>query len=324
MDYAYHRLAHSAPRYTWYKAILAGLIAVAIYVGLSIVIAVGFLVASLVFPTVFGGFFERLTSGALDLADPLTFLFTIGSVALLLPAIILARLTMGPRPIGLLSSVGGRLRWGWLRSLILPALAVYGVVFAISFLVIDPLTGGSPLTPQITAATGALVIFALLLTPLQATAEEFVFRGYLGQAVGGWLKHPAWAILLPVPLFAIGHDYDLWGLADVALFAIVAGWLTYRTGGLEAAIVAHVINNTVLFLLGAFSLVDLNAKGGSPAAILTTVVILAAYSALVLRKAKRVGLVTVRRIDAAPVDAAPVDAAPVAEVAAPTQPEPER
>ena len=107
-----------------------------------------------------------------------------------------------------------RLRWGWLRSLILPALAVYAVVFAVSFLLIDPLSGASPLAPKITDATWWLIIFAIVLTPLQATAEEFVFRGYLGQAVGGWLKHPAWAILLPVPLFAIGHNYDLWGLAE--------------------------------------------------------------------------------------------------------------
>lgn len=327
MDYAYHRLARSAPRYTWYRALLTGLVGGVIYIGLTVVFLIGLFIASVALPTVFGDFLTTLTTQKLNLADPLTFLFTIGSVALLLPAIVLARLILGPRPLGLLSSVAGRLRWRWLRSLILPALAIYAVVFALSFLVVGPLADGSTFAPKITGTTWLLLAFAILLTPLQATAEELVFRGYLGQAVGGWLKHPAWAILLPVPLFAIGHDYDLWGLADVALFAIVAGWLSYRTGGLEAAIVAHVINNTVLFGLGAFSLVDLNAKGGSPVAIVTTAAILAGYSALVLRQAKRVGLVTVRHIDDAPPADAPLDDSPlISDAAAPaalaTAPEP--
>ena len=89
----------------------------------------------------------------------------------------------------------------------------------------------------------------LLVVPLQAAAEEYVFRGYLQQAIGRWLRHPAFAILLPVPLFVLGHLYDPLGQAAVGLFAVVAGWLTWRTGGLEAAIALHVVNNLSAFLL---------------------------------------------------------------------------
>jgi hypothetical protein len=47
-------------------------------------------------------------------------------------------------------------------------------------------------------------VVILLLVPLQAAAEEYIFRGYLMQSIGRWLRHPAFAILLPVPLFVLG------------------------------------------------------------------------------------------------------------------------
>jgi hypothetical protein len=138
---------------------------------------------------------------------------------------------------------------------------------------------------------------AVLLVPLQATAEEFFFRGYLAQTIGGWLKHPLFAILLPVPLFTISHpQYDVWGLIDVSVFAVVAGWLVWRTGGLEASIVAHVVNNTVIFVIGAFGLVDVNSKTGGPIEVVISALTLALYGWLVLRAAKRFGLERVRVI----------------------------
>lgn len=294
MDFAFHRLARSWPKYAWWKPLLTALLGFIIYLGLSLAYATALIVLALAFPGLSGSFVDDLTTLSIDLADPLMFAFAIGSVALMLPSVILATLIMGPRPLGLLSSVAGRLRWRWLARCILPALVVYGVTFGLSFLVLDPLSGATPLSPVVTSTTWVLLALAVLITPLQATAEEYVFRGYLMQTVGGWLRHPAWAILLPVPLFAIGHDYDLWGLLDVAVFGAAAAWLTWRTGGLEAAIVAHVVNNTLLFVLGAFELVDVNASTGSPVALGITVVIMVTYSALVVRLAKRSSLQTTR------------------------------
>ncbi|MFP7761467.1 CPBP family intramembrane glutamic endopeptidase [Marisediminicola sp. LYQ85] len=299
MDYAYHRLARSWPKYRWWKSLVTGVIGVTFYVIMTFAIVIGFAVVAFVNPRAFDGFTSSMTTLDLDLSDPVTFTFAIGSIAVMLPALVFALLIMGPRPIGLVSSVAGRLRWGWLARCILPALAVYGVVFGASF-AIDPLLGGAPVSASVTSAGLLLLVLALVLVPLQATAEEYVFRGYLMQTIGGWLKHPAWAILLPVPLFAIGHDYDIWGLLDVSIFAVFAGWLTWRTGGLEAAIVAHVVNNTALFALGSFDLIDINAADGSPIGLGMTLVTMVGYSALVLWQAKKTGLQTVRTVEAAP------------------------
>ena len=292
--FPYHRLARYSPRYRWWRPLLVGVVGAVFYVVLSLLYLVPFAVLTFTAPAELAAFADVLNTGTIDMTDPTVFAFALGSIALMLPSLWLATLLLGSRPVGLLSSVATRLRWPWMLRCFGSALVVYTIVFGFAFLVLDPLSGVDPISPTVTASTALLVLLALVLTPLQATAEEYVFRGYLMQTVGGWLKHPAWAILLPVPLFAIGHDYDLWGLADVAVFAIAAGWLTWRTGGLEAAIAAHVVNNTLLFVLGAFGIVDLNAKGGSPSGIVMTVVTMAAYGAWVLWQAKRSSLATTR------------------------------
>lgn len=316
MQYAFHRLARSAPQYAWWKALVVAVLAFVFYIFMSVGYGVAVIAIGFIFTQSMDGFLEIVNTGTIDLSQPFGFALGVGSIVLLLPAIIFARLIMGPRPLGLLSSVTGRLRWRWLLRCTVPALAVFGLMFAFALFVLDPLTGGSTPVVTVGASTWLLVILALIITPLQATAEEYVFRGYLMQTVGGWLKHPAWAILLPVPLFAIGHQYDIWGLLDVSIFAIFAGWLTWRTGGLEAAIVAHIINNTALFIFGAFGLADLNATSGTPYGLLSTLAVMVGYSAIVVWQAKRVGLETTRFV--APVE--PVEFATPA-MAATTDPE---
>jgi membrane protease YdiL (CAAX protease family) len=309
--FAYHRLARSWDGYAWWKPLVTALIGAAIYLALSLLLGVVALALAFAFPDFFGDFLSKLTAFDVDLSDPLILAFALGSIALLLPSVILATLIMGPRPVGLLSSAAGHLRWRWLLRCLPLALAVYAVVFGLSFLVLDPALGAEPVRATVGPSTVALIVLALVLTPLQATAEEYVFRGFLGQTIGGWLRHPAWAILLPVPLFAIGHtQYDVWGILDVSIFAVFAGWLTWRTGGLEAAIAAHVVNNTILFVLGSLDLVDANADAGSLYSLLTTVVIMAAYSALVVWQARRIALPVSRAVHPVPLQpAAPQPAA---------------
>ncbi|GAA1345857.1 type II CAAX endopeptidase family protein [Arthrobacter roseus] len=241
---------------------------------------------------------ERMAE--LDLSDPLTFGFAMVSVILMLPSIILATLITGPRPLGTLSSVVGRLRWKWLMRCGGLAVVIYGLSFGLTLML--PSGAGEELSaPGFDAGTFLpLLIMTLLLVPIQATAEEYVFRGYLMQTIGGWLKHPAFAILLPVPLFVLGHAYEPLGQIDIALFAIFAGWITWRTGGLEAAIAAHVINNVTIFLLGSVGLADVNATTVQPIALLVSVLTLGAYGWLVVRMADRRAIhrtVPVRAVD---------------------------
>ncbi|MDF2498717.1 MAG: family intrarane metalloprotease protein, partial [Arthrobacter koreensis] len=69
-----------------------------------------------------------------------------------------------------------------------------------------------------------MLLVAVAVVPFQAAAEEYAFRGLLMQVIGSWLRHPAFAILLPVPLFVLGHGYGLVGQIDVA----ICRWPTCR------------------------------------------------------------------------------------------------
>lgn len=262
-DIEFHRLARRWALGRRWRPIAGLLLAMVIYVVMiAAVLMVGFLAT--------GPDFERVF-GAEDYADPLTYLLGYGTVALMLPAVFLGFWIVGCRPVGLLSSVAGRLRWGWVARLWPAALVIWAVALTASLLS-DPAA-----LPKAATVNGGLLLVALAVTPFQAAAEEYVYRGAMAQAVGAWLKNPWWAILLPVPLFVVGHVYDWVGLTGVALFAVAAGWLTYRTGGLEAAIVVHVVNNTSLGVLGAFGLVNLNAASFDPVLLVFDVAPIAVF-----------------------------------------------
>ena len=76
-----------------------------------------------------------------------------------------------------------------------------------------------------------------------------MFRGYLTQAFGGMFRSAWVAVLLPAFLFGLAH-----GLGqsppvffDRFAFGVVAGILVIRTGGLEAGIAMHVLNNFLAY-----------------------------------------------------------------------------
>jgi len=306
MNFAYHRLGRSWPKYRWWKPLVTGLIAFGFYLVLSVIVIVPLVVLTLVDPNGLGADFEQLiTEGVIDSTIPSVLAFSLVTIALMLPALWLATLIMGPRPVGLLSSVAGRLRWRWMLRLVVPALVAFGASFVLYLLVLPPLLGEPILAPSVDSDIWLMLAIIVLLVPLQATAEEYVFRGYLMQMIGGWLKHPAFAILLPVPLFMLGHLYDVWGLLDVGVFAVFAAWLTWRTGGLEAAIVAHIVNNAAIFALGEFGLVDTNTTEGSLIGVAVTAATLAIYSWFVVRLLRRSGIQTTRIVVEEQPQAAP-------------------
>ena len=93
----------------------------------------------------------------------------------------------------------------------------------------------------------AIAVVILFTTPLQAVGEEYVFRGYLMQALGSLFG--TWvAVIAPALLFALAHGLQNFPLFfDRFAFGLVAGYLVVRTGGLEAGIALHVLNNYVAF-----------------------------------------------------------------------------
>ncbi|KAB8191286.1 CPBP family intramembrane metalloprotease [Nonomuraea phyllanthi] len=162
-----------------------------------------------------------------------------------------AALVQRRRP-GTLSSVAGRLRWPWLLSCLgvaLVAMVLGQVTQAVALTLSGQSTDmfGWAGWPVFLPALVVLVV----LVPFQAAAEEYVFRGWFVQAVGAHVRNPAWSILLGSALFMSLHGYSWAGLVDVFGFGVVMGFLTVRTGGLEAGIALHVLNNMVAFGVSA-------------------------------------------------------------------------
>ncbi|WP_193517896.1 CPBP family intramembrane glutamic endopeptidase [Nocardiopsis kunsanensis] len=145
-------------------------------------------------------------------------------------------------------------------------------------------------------ATFAIVI---VLTPLQSAGEEYGFRGLAFRVAASWGRGPRTALFLGVVvsslLFMVVHlALDPWlNLYYFSLGATLA-LLTWRTGGLELAVVVHAVNNTVAFLLVLITRTDL-AEGmdrsvgtGSPVLLLPCVLLLV-FTAVVWRRDRRSG-----------------------------------
>ena len=207
----------------------------------------------------------------LDLDDPTP--LTLAYVNLILATAIpvtwlLTRGLHGLRP-GLLSSVAGRLRWRFLLACL--GVSVVALVATVVVSAFVPQQGGTEMATEpndFTRTTRDFLFVILLLTPLQAAGEEFAFRGYLQQAFGGLFGSRAFAVGLSALLFAIAHGLgQSWPVfIDRLAFGIVAGALVILTGGLEAGIAMHVLNNFLAYGL-ALAFTDmastLNPTGGS-------------------------------------------------------------
>lgn len=197
---------------------------------------------------------------------------------------------------GWIASVAGRLRWRWLAVCLgLSFLALLATLLVSALL---PSTGDtgevSGHLNDLTSTTRDFALVILVLTPLQAMGEEYLFRGYLTQAVGG-LVHGRWAAVgVPALLFALAHgSQSLPVFIDRLSFGLVAGVLVIVTGGLEAGIAMHVLNNFLAFglaLLFGDMTSALNATGGSWWMLPTTLTQSLVYLALATYAARRVGI----------------------------------
>lgn len=92
------------------------------------------------------------------------------------------------------------------------------------------------------------LLVIVLTAPLQAAGEEFLFRGYLLQAAGSVGRSPWLAVAISAVIFTFMHgSQNVPLMVDRLGFGLLAGALVLLTGGLEAAIAAHVVNNVFAF-----------------------------------------------------------------------------
>jgi len=202
----------------------------------------------------------------------------------------------GLRP-GWLASVKPRIRWTYLVA----CLGVSVVALAATLLVSAMLPSqgeGTELSGHLndfSSTTRDFLLVVVLLTPLQAAGEEYAFRGYLMQAFGGLFRSRWIPVVMSALLFGLAHGLSQGPpvFFDRFAFGFVAATLVVLTGGLEAGIAMHVLNNWLAFGLAlAFGDMgsSLNPTGGSWWTIPVTLTQSLVYLGLAYAVARRMGL----------------------------------
>lgn len=218
----YHRLDAPLPR-RWWRLAVPLVVFVMVQVEASLAVALGSLLPERGVPLL-----GRHTQLAVLFAG----------IAACLP-LLAAYMRRKGRPFGQISSVAGRLRRNWLATCVTVTVTPF-LAMAVAFIVLQPQdwTGWAKFLPAI-AVLLVLVVF-------QAATEEYLCRGLVLQTIGGLFATPWPAILVQAVLFTALHAVGtVPGMIDVFGYAVMLGWLTVRTGGLEAAIALHVAQNSL-------------------------------------------------------------------------------
>lgn len=215
-----------------------------------------------------GGFVQYYNSAVVAFASPLGMVAAHLGIAAAIPLTFALVLFVHRFRVTWLHSVQPGFRWRYATVAALAALVILGGVWALS-------RAGQPWVWAPESQFWGFWAAILITAPLQAAGEEYLFRGYLMQALYSaapnlgrplvtsdeagtgpakftWTLAKAYqrwfGVVGSALLFAILH-----GSQDVPLFlhrftfGLIAGWLVIRTGGLEAGIAAHVVNNVVAF-----------------------------------------------------------------------------
>lgn len=170
-------------------------------------------------------------------------------------ALLLAVLVIHRRHPRTLVTAGPRLRWGRL----LAGAGVWVVLVALMSLLEAVLFPGRyAFTPNLPALLPFALVAAVLI-PIQTSAEELFFRGYVVQGAGLLTRRP-WALAaLSGLLFALPHAANpevavsFWPVMGFYLvFGAALALLTLRDGGLELALGVHAGNNLFTALFANF------------------------------------------------------------------------
>jgi len=260
--------------------------------------------------------FIDLGSGRLHLDDVMTNQLTLSpalmlannlSLAAMIPvAMLLQWAIFGIRP-GSLSSVAGRFRRRWMLRSALVIVPIW-VVYVGSTFLLEPVG-----QIELSADAIALLLIVLLTTPLQSAGEEYGARGLLNRAAASWTSNPRIGFVLGAAvssaLFAAAHVAgDPWLIAYYIVFGVALCAVSTATGGLEAAVLIHAMNNLLLLvptvLAGQQDSIFERGEGTGGPFMLIPMAVLAIAAAIVIWWARRSNVQAVGSLPARTIVAA--------------------
>jgi membrane protease YdiL (CAAX protease family) len=248
----HHQFLHT-PRRRWWKLPLALIVAGLAWLIGSTIATVPALVYDIIdqkIPLTDAEALQEFVTKIQTHVTPAIFLANNVGIALMIPCAWLGLIIYGQRPRWL-SSVTGRLRWGWMFRLM-------GLI-AIPYLAMQAFdaVGGAFTGLSWRPYSLFMIIVVLLTTPLQCAGEEYGTRGLINRLLGsyGSARISFWigAIGSSAVFMLLHAAQDPYLNAFYFTFGMTACWMAWRTGGLEASIAMHVVNNVLAMSVLPFS-----------------------------------------------------------------------
>lgn len=179
------------------------------------------------------------------------------SVSLLIPfSMMIQRWLYGVQGSSL-HSVAGRFRADFFGRAVMLVVPLLGIALAISEFV-------HPVGSSVWERDDLLWVFlvVVLLVPLQAAGEEYGLRGLVFRVAGSWARGRTASLVVGIVMsaliFAVLHfAMDPWWNLLYVVVSIATALVTWRTGGIEVAVVIHSVFNVFYFLFGILPHADL-------------------------------------------------------------------
>ena len=290
----YHRIQEAGKPGVW-RPVMGFLLMLLGFVAIGALVATG--VFAIIYAVTGQGTVDVARLADLEHPTPAGLAFLNVALATFIPLAMLTSRYLHGIPPRWLASVRPRIRWRYLFACLGIAVVALIVTLVVGAAVPGQDDDVTSHANPFTVTTFDYLLVIVFLTPFQAAGEEYVFRGYLTQAFGGVFRRAWVAVLVPAFLFGLAH-----GLGqsppvffDRFAFGVVAGILVIRTGGLEAGIAMHVLNNFLAYGLAlAFSDMasTLNPTGGDWWTIPVTLTQSLVYLGLAVLVGRRMGLST--------------------------------
>lgn len=201
--------------------------------------------------------FTQRFSGGYDnmvVTDVTGVIVNLGSVVMLLPALILAQSIVRDRSFqSFSSSRGGWNHWVFFRCLIV-ALLTCALPILIDVFYFEE---HGAINNQFSKPA---LILLCILCPLQCIAEEYIFRGLAMQTLGAWLRVPLIAVVIQAAGFAAMHPYNRIGQITIFISGLTMGLAAWFGRGIEVSSALHIVNNMVAFLLSGFGVTKISSE----------------------------------------------------------------
>ena len=257
------------PRQRWWKGLLMIISFVAAYLIVSLVLQVGAIGIDVARGRVVPA---DLLRGKVTLTPTLLLSVNLTNAAAIPLSMVLQRAFFGQRRRWL-HSVVGTFRWRLLGRAALIVVPIWAIYLAVTLL----LSPERPVRPSGEALV--LLVIVVLTTPFQAAGEEYGARGLIARGAGSWVVGRGGALLLSTlvssVIFMLAHGAgDPWLIGFYFFFGVLLSLVTWRTGGLEVAVLLHATNNLIAFGSGIIlgedlsSALDRSNGTGSPAVLL--------------------------------------------------------